>query len=64
MRDDSDVSLIVEVLQLATDEGAGENLDKAVRWVIGSGRTTPDTSDVLTPAIILLQIPLLISCTR
>lgn len=31
VRDDSDVSLIVEVLQLATDEGADENLDKAVR---------------------------------
>ncbi|GAK64790.1 mog1p/PsbP-like protein [Moesziomyces antarcticus] len=32
VRDDSDVSLIVEVLQLATDEGAGESLDRAVRF--------------------------------
>lgn len=31
VRDDSDISLIVEVLQLATDEGASENLDNAVR---------------------------------
>jgi hypothetical protein len=31
VRDDSDVSLIIEVLQLATDEGAGESLDRAVR---------------------------------
>ncbi|SPO26662.1 uncharacterized protein UTRI_03953_B [Ustilago trichophora] len=32
VRQDSDISLIVEVLQLATDQGAGENLDKAVRF--------------------------------
>ena len=31
VRDDSDVSLIVEVLQLARDEGADETLDKALR---------------------------------
>lgn len=31
VRDDSDTSLIVEVLQLAIDEGADESLDKAVR---------------------------------
>ncbi|SJX63421.1 uncharacterized protein SRS1_11080 [Sporisorium reilianum f. sp. reilianum] len=36
VRDDSDVSLIVEVLQLATDEGADENLDKAVRFHFSS----------------------------
>ncbi|PWY99144.1 Mog1p/PsbP-like protein [Testicularia cyperi] len=36
VRDDSDVSLIVEVLQLATDEGAGESLDNAVRFHFGS----------------------------
>ena len=31
VRDDSDISLIVEVLQLATDEGAESSLDTAVR---------------------------------
>ncbi|KAJ9479670.1 Nuclear import protein MOG1 [Pseudozyma hubeiensis] len=36
VRDDSDISLIVEVLQLATDEGADENLDKAVRFHFSS----------------------------
>lgn len=33
VRDDSDISLIVEVLQLANGEGAGENLENAVRYV-------------------------------
>ncbi|SPO26364.1 uncharacterized protein UTRI_03953 [Ustilago trichophora] len=32
LRQDSDISLIVEVLQLATDQGSGEDLDKAVRF--------------------------------
>ncbi|EST05064.1 Ran-interacting Mog1 protein [Kalmanozyma brasiliensis GHG001] len=36
VRDDSDISLIIEVLQLATDEGADENLDKAVRFHFSS----------------------------
>ncbi|KAJ1026028.1 hypothetical protein NDA18_003688 [Ustilago nuda] len=36
VRDDSDVSLIVEVLQLARDEGADETLDKALRFHFSS----------------------------
>lgn len=36
VRDDSDISLIVEVLQLANDEGAGENLENAVRFHFSS----------------------------
>lgn len=31
VRDDSNVSLILEVLQLARDKGADEDLDKAIR---------------------------------
>nr|CDI54017.1 conserved hypothetical protein [Melanopsichium pennsylvanicum 4] len=36
VRDDSGISLIVEVLQLATDEGASDSLDKAVRFHFSS----------------------------
>ncbi|EPQ26965.1 uncharacterized protein PFL1_05600 [Pseudozyma flocculosa PF-1] len=36
IRNDSDVSCIIEVLQLATEEGAGQDLDKAIRFHFGS----------------------------
>ncbi|KAN0059823.1 hypothetical protein ACQY0O_008397 [Thecaphora frezii] len=36
IRNDSDVSCIVEVLQLATEEGAGDGLDGAIRFHFGS----------------------------